>query len=223
MTDGIDEFRVLPENVNYYLDLGFKLMRYCKYCDSYYLPKYNKRKRVCCNKKECKYEHLKTYPVDKEYHKSYREKKRSKRKRYCKSCKKEIGRYLQICKSCKRKKLYDWQKKYAKTYEPPLNYRIADGIRSRIRQAIKNYKKRYKTEKLIGCTFEYFKEHIAKQFKPGMSWDNHAFDTWHIDHIIPVSHFDLSNPEEQKKAFHYTNCQPLWAKDNLKKGNRYVG
>ena len=52
-----------------------------------------------------------------------------------------------------------------------------------------------------------------------MSWENHG--TWHIDHRVPCAKFDLTKKEEQEKCFHYTNLQPLWAKDNLSKGNKY--
>jgi len=72
----------------------------------------------------------------------------------------------------------------------------------------------------VGCTIEEFKAHIEAQFKEGMSWDNHG--KWHIDHIIPLKY---NNPtiEETIERLHYTNTQPLWATDNIAKGNRFIG
>ena len=55
-----------------------------------------------------------------------------------------------------------------------------------------------------------------------MSWSNHGVWGWHIDHIIPLSSFNLRKKEEQKKAFNYKNLQPLWAEDNLSKGNKII-
>jgi hypothetical protein len=74
------------------------------------------------------------------------------------------------------------------------------------------------TINLIGCSIEHLRRHLAFQFQPGMSWSNYG--KWHIDHIRPCAKFDLSKESEQKKCFHYTNLQPLWAKDNLIKGDR---
>ena len=54
-----------------------------------------------------------------------------------------------------------------------------------------------------------------------MSWKNHGLNGWHIDHIKPVSKYNLLDPEEQKKCFHYTNLQPLWAIENIRKSNKY--
>jgi hypothetical protein len=64
--------------------------------------------------------------------------------------------------------------------------------------------------------------HIEGQFLPGMSWDNWGVgrdnSTWHFDHIVPVTAFDLDTAEGQRLAFHYTNLQPMWGSDNIKKG-----
>lgn len=76
------------------------------------------------------------------------------------------------------------------------------------------------TIKLLGCSYDEFRKHIEGQFKPDMSWDNYG--DWHIDHIKPVSSFDLTDPLQQKAAFHFTNCQPLWATENISKGNKII-
>ncbi len=68
----------------------------------------------------------------------------------------------------------------------------------------------------LGCTIPEFRAHMEEQFSPGMSWDNHG--QWHIDHIRPLSSFDLRDPDQIRSACHYSNLQPLWATDNLKKG-----
>ena len=72
----------------------------------------------------------------------------------------------------------------------------------------------------INCTVKYLHEFLEFRFTDGMSWDNYG-KKWHIDHIIPCASFDLKCPEQQKKCFHYTNLQPLWAKDNQEKGAKY--
>lgn len=77
-----------------------------------------------------------------------------------------------------------------------------------------------KTIDFIGCSMDELKNHLESLWKPGMSWDNYSIDGWHIDHIIPCASFDLTNTEEQLRCFHYTNLQPLWAKDNLSKGSK---
>ena len=71
------------------------------------------------------------------------------------------------------------------------------------------------------------KRHLESRFEPGMTWDNYGnpngdhTDCWHIDHIIPCAAFDLTDPIEQKQCMHYSNLQPLWAKDNLMKGSKF--
>ena len=60
----------------------------------------------------------------------------------------------------------------------------------------------------------------SKRFKEGMSWRNYGFYGWHIDHIKPVSKFNLLDQKQQKKCFNYKNLQPLWAKENFLKSNK---
>ena len=73
----------------------------------------------------------------------------------------------------------------------------------------------------LGCTLEEYKEYLESKFQQGMTWDNHTVDGWHIDHILPLNESDTILTEEEKiKRVHYTNTQPLWAKDNIKKGNK---
>jgi hypothetical protein len=65
---------------------------------------------------------------------------------------------------------------------------------------------------LLGCSIEEFKEHIEKKFKKGMTWNNYG--EWELDHIKPCCSFDLTDLEQQKLCFHYTNIQPLWKKEH---------
>jgi hypothetical protein len=98
------------------------------------------------------------------------------------------------------------------------NFKLAGILRTRINQCIKKSYKSSKSQELLGCTIQEAREHLEKQFKEGMTWENHGKYGWHIDHIIPCASFDLTDPEQQKKCFHYTNLQPLWAKENISKG-----
>lgn len=101
--------------------------------------------------------------------------------------------------------------------EIPQN-RIAQTLRGRINHALNGAIKYLHTEELLGCSFETLRDYLETKFLPGMTWDNHGQFGWHIDHIKPCSAFDLTDPEQQKQCFHYTNLQPLWWRDNLSKG-----
>lgn len=99
-----------------------------------------------------------------------------------------------------------------------IAFRLKANLRNRLYLAVTD--KRYRTLSLLGCSIEFLKKHLEEQFQPGMSWENYG--QWHIDHIKPCAKFDLTKAEEQKKCFHYSNLQPLWAKDNLKKHCKLV-
>lgn len=113
-------------------------------------------------------------------------------------------------------------KEYRKRYQELIKSDPIRALKEKIRHIIKNsfkrvdYSKNERTENILGCKYEYFIKHIEKQFKDGMSWDNHG--EWHFDHIIPIS--SAKTEEEVMNLNHYTNFQPLWAFDNLKKGKK---
>jgi hypothetical protein len=97
---------------------------------------------------------------------------------------------------------------------------IACRLRNRLRKALlkAGAVKSQKTMELLGCSCEFLKEHIESKFKDGMSWENRS--SFHIDHIRPVSSFDLTDPEQQKIAFHWTNLQPLYPIENIRKSDK---
>lgn len=108
-----------------------------------------------------------------------------------------------------------------KRYHTDVEYRLSCLLRKRLTGALKaqGVKKTTATLKLCGCSLEKLKQHLEKQFTEGMSWENKG--EWHVDHIRPVCSFDLTDIEQQKVCFHYTNLQPLWAIDNFRKSGTY--
>jgi hypothetical protein len=103
---------------------------------------------------------------------------------------------------------------YSKTPER----RLALRMRTRINMEIKKIHPKSHSVDLVGCSWNYLRDHLQSQFTEGMSWDNYG--KWHVDHKRAMSKFDLTDLEQAEAACHYTNLQPLWASDNLRKGNR---
>lgn len=110
---------------------------------------------------------------------------------------------------------------YTRNYRTIPAFMIKARLRRRVRKVIESQgaMKKGSTLGLIWCSSEHLKKHIESQFKEGMDWDNYGL--WHIDHIRPCASFDLMREEEQRACFHWTNLQPLWAKDNLTKSDRW--
>ena len=101
------------------------------------------------------------------------------------------------------------------------NFKMRLTLRSRLGTALSRQKasKSDSTMELVGCPIEFLRGYLEARFQEGMNWENHG--EWHVDHIRPCASFDLSDPEQQRKCFHYTNLQPLWASDNLSKGDTW--
>ena len=96
--------------------------------------------------------------------------------------------------------------------------RISHSLRSRLSQCIRGIIKAGSAVRDMGCSIDELKDYLEAKFSEGMSWENYG--KWHIDHIIPLCKFDLSQREEFLKACHFSNLQPLWAFENFSK-NRY--
>jgi len=99
--------------------------------------------------------------------------------------------------------------------------RIKFYLRKRLKNLLKGIRRPCRTAELAGCTYQHLKRHIEKQFAPGMTWANHG-KVWHIDHITACARFDLTKREDVLRCFHYTNLRPLWARDNIAKGDKEV-
>jgi len=97
-------------------------------------------------------------------------------------------------------------------------YRLRCNLRTRIISALKGKGKSARTMELIGCNLSQLKKHLANKFKKGMTFENHNYKGWHIDHIKPCASFDLRCPVQQLACFNYNNLQPLWASHNMSKG-----
>lgn len=107
-----------------------------------------------------------------------------------------------------------------KKYYSDINFRLTVLLRGRLWKAITRNSKQSSSLTLLGCTIDELKIHLEKQFTKGMTWKNYG--KWHIDHIKPCCSFDLTDFEQQKLCFHYTNLQPLWAKDNIRKNGKVI-
>jgi len=176
------------------------LQGYCKLC----MKKENKKNYI--NHKDAWYERSKQYSktdANKKYRREWAKNKYDTNEEHRQQCIKNAVNY--------ERKMLDTN----------IEYKIKHVLRSRIRDALKKHlaNKYRNTDDLTSCTMEELKIHLEAKFTEGMSWENHG--EWHLDHIKPCCSFDLKNEEEQKKCFHYTNLQPLWAVDNLSKGGKY--
>lgn len=150
---------------------------------------------------------------NKRYKEKYPDKVKENKRKWREKNKDKIKQYRENYKARKREK-----RKERQSTDPV--YVTTNNIRCRLAKYLKklDITKRNKTFDIVGCTPQELKEHLEKQFKDGMTWENR--NEWHIDHIIPLC--SATNEEELYKLCHYTNLQPLWATENIKKGGKIL-
>ena len=159
----------------------------------------------------------------KENNKNYYRKNKEYFKSYKKIHKKTINeyqkKYRQTHKTTEKeqRRKNEFNKKYLKEN---INARIKNNLRSRIRLSLRGKTKSKHTLELLGCSIDFFKEYLKNKFLKGMTFENYGKGGWDIDHIIACSNFNLTDIEQQKQCFHYSNLQPLWHIPNIAKGNK---
>lgn len=187
----------------------------------YDIEYWNKNK----NKKKLYYNNNKVRILN--YQKKYRNENEEKIKKYQVKYNKENKKYIQqrnniysinYYKNNKYKIKIRHSEYFRKRLKHDLNFKLAYNLRTRLSHAIKRHSKRGSAVSDLGCSIEQFKNYVKSKFDNKMTWENYG--KWHLDHIIPLSSFNLSDREQFIKACHYTNYQPLWAIDNIRKGDR---
>ena len=148
-----------------------------------------------------------------EYYLKNREKRKEYKKEYYLENKEQIKEYCLKNKEKIKERINRYARKRKKN---DSNFKLAGVLRTRIWSALKGTVKSKRTMELLGCTLDELWIHLERKFTEGMTKENYG--KWHVDHIMPCASFDLTDPEQQAKCFHYTNLQPLWALDNIKKG-----
>jgi Prasinovirus endonuclease VII len=133
---------------------------------------------------------------------------------------KKANQHSKTWYSKNREKRRDSKESYRKRriLEDP-SFRLTASLRERVREVLNGKSKSDRTLNLLGCSVEHLIRHLEAHFATGMSWDNYGKFGWHMDHIKPCASFNLTDPEQQRKCFHYSNIQPLWWWDNLSKGD----
>jgi len=200
----------------------------CKDCDIL-----ERKERYIRNKEKILERRKEYYKLNAEYiqnqHKGYNRKNKEYRKQRDKEYhflhKKERNAATRLWSKKNKKIIAIKKRQYIKErMKTDIPYRLRMILRRRCVDAIKcrGGRKGYKMLELLGATPLDCRIWLESKFLPGMTWDNHGWGEgkWHIDHIMPCASFDLTNPDEQKKCFHYTNLQPLWHNDNIAKSDK---
>lgn len=185
------------------------LDRYCKICRNSHSKIYRNNIKEEFSKRR------------KKYYAANREKMLKEKKKWYSLNKDKKSEYDIHYRKKNKIKIAAHKKNWINKNKNNPEFKIKRNLRRRIHHCIVDGYKSDHTMNLLGCSIKFFMDHLESKFTTGMSWDNYG-EKWHIDHIRPCSSFNLLDSEEQKKCFHYLNCQPLWKEDNLKKGRSII-
>jgi len=174
-------------------------------------------------KKYLKLNHTHITKITKEYYETHKEKLNELSKEWKKNNAKENQVYMTKYRKNNKKRIAEVAREYVKNrLKTDINFKIACCLRNRVGNVLRGKNKSMSTIDLLGCSISFFIKYYQSKFTQGMKWDKVLNGEIHCDHIKPCASFDLSKPDEQRKCFNYTNLQPLWAKDNLIKKDKYL-
>jgi len=185
------------------------------------------------NKEKITQRNKEWYEKNKEEIKKRRENSKDKRKQYCEKNKEEIKRKRKEYRENNKEKIKERRKELSQKHKKAHSeYAVIwrnrgqngqiDDIRKYTRDALFKNRKTCKFEYYLGCDRAFFKQHIESLFLNGMNWNNYG-NVWNLDHIIPISSFDLSDEEQKLIACNYKNVQPLFCTDNFSKSDKIDG
>jgi len=195
------------------------------YSKAYY--KANREKKIAiakafylANKNKAK-DRMKAY--SKAYYEANYEAHRDKMKVYYEANRDKRIAYTKAYRKANRDKVNAQRNKNRNNrMKTDIQFKLSRVLRRRLYRALHGNYKNGSAVKDLGCTINEFKTHLESKFQSGMTWDNWSFEGWHIDHIKPLASFDLTDRQQLLMACHYTNLQPLWAKDNLIKSDKII-
>ena len=171
----------------------------------------------------------------KKYKKNWYDNNKDKVKSYCNNNKDKVNMWKKTYNNKTETKAYkkeyrklnkDWLYKQTSEWKIKnknnIQYKLSCLLRNRLNGALNARYKSGSAVRDLGCSIEELVSYLESKFQPGMTWDNHGVYGWHIDHIKPLASFDLTDRNQLLDACHYTNLQPLWAKDNLSKKDKLL-
>ena len=173
------------------------------------------KEKISAQKKKYRQEHIEHIKeISKKYRQENKEELKISNKKYRQENKEKISAQKKKYRQKNKEKRNEYQVNYVNSH--PIR-KLKRNLRRRVGGFFKykGYKKKSSTEKILGANWKTVESFMEAKFEDGMNWDN--IGEWHIDHIIPLS--SAETEKEIIKLCHYTNLQPLWAFDNLSKGN----
>ena len=220
--------KLLQQDKKYYQKNKLKILernkKYRKNNKKYfkqYSEQYNKKNNYKSQKKYYKQHRQEILKYKKEYYEKHKNHLKKARKIWLKNNPNYMSKYNKIWERKNRKKI---TKNRIKRLQTDMNFRLRCYLSRNLRRTLKKQKQRKTsaTLELLGCNIKFLKKYLENKFTKGMSWDNYGNgkNKWCIDHIKPLSSFDLSKKSKQRKCFHYSNLQPLWFIENCRKGNK---